>query len=248
MARKTAIVTGGAKRVGKEIVLLLSRIGYDIVLLYYRSEVEAKETSEEVKRNGRRCEIYSYDLSNVEGIPSFFQQLYEKIEGELQLLVNNASIFKRNRLQETSPEALQKLYAVNFMAPYILSGCFFHHAKQPASIINILDSKAVKNGSQYSAYTLSKRSLLELTKQSAVEFAPFVRVNGIAPGLILPQDGTQIGTDLNAFQRMAENTLLKRGGEVKELLLAIEFLLENQYVTGQILFIDGGQHAVRGER
>jgi len=235
-SKGTVLVTGGAQRIGKAICLALSEYGYKIALHYNRSQKEAEALARQIKKDGGICEIFHCDLADEQKTLSLINTVHKKLS-KLNLLINNASIFEKSNLKTANINALTRHFDINFKAPFILSSQFAHLCKK-GQIINILDTKISKNRTNYLSYLLSKKSLFELTKLSAIELAPDIRVNGVAPGLILPP--TNKKTDY--LQRLAENIPLRKKGMVKHITQSIQFLLENDYVTGQVIFEDGGEH------
>lgn len=234
---KAALITGGAKRLGRELALALAKMGCRrLAIHYHNSEAQAQRLVEELRVVGAEALLYKADLSEAAQVEKLAKDVFEDMP-ELDILINNASIFIRSPLKESSTELLESSFKINFEAPYILTREFALLAGQ-GNIINILDTKVAKNGYLYSAYTLSKQALHHLTLQSALELAPAIRVNGICPGLVLPPDGQ----DEALFQRMAAKQPLLEPGSPTDIIRAMSFLLESGYVTGQTLYIDGGQH------
>ena len=234
--KKCALVTGAAKRLGKEIALFLAGLGYDIALHYNSSVKEALKTKSLIQKSNVRCELFKTDISSLKAVSKLIQNAYGKFPN-LGLIVNSASIFERALISETTSELLERHFAINFAAPFILSRDFAKICKN-GQIINILDTRIKSNRPTYAAYSLSKKALFEFTKMSAVEFAPKIRVNAIAPGLILPPEDKSY----DYLDRLAKNIPLKRRGSVKNILSSLKFLIENDFVTGQVIFCDGGEH------
>ncbi len=232
---KSALVTGGAKRLGKAISLKLAAMGYNIALHYYSSD--PYPIAREIESLGVRCLPLQCDLSGGKAASNLVEQAVKKLP-VLELLINSASIFERATVTETSERLLDSHIDLNLKAPFRLSRDFSHLAKK-GQIINIIDANAVKNNSAYAAYLISKKGLLGLTKMTALEFAPKIRVNAIAPGLILPP----VGKGEEYMNEAAEKRVpLKRRGRIEDITRALEFLVQNEFITGQILFIDGGEH------
>ena len=232
----TALITGGAKRIGNAIAKKLALHGYDIALHFNTSEEKAMSLQKHLQNTGVRCELFKCDLSNEKEVLNLIPEVMKKFNN-IDLLINNASIFNRATLIETDINLFNKTFNINFKAPYILTGEYAKLIKT-GHIINIIDTKAEKNDFIYSCYTLSKKSLKELTLMSAKELGPDIRVNGIAPGLILEPEGKPP----EYLDEMAKNIPLKRKGNVESITNALIFLIENTFITGQILFVDGGQH------
>ena len=241
MARKTttqkvALVTGGARRIGEAVCRALARSGYSIALHYGTSGAAAEQTAGRISKDGGVCATFACDLANGHATGDLVPAVLEEF-GRLDVLVNNASIFEKSSLESGSLESWDRHFAVNLKAPYVLMRSFARCAKE-GSIINILDTHIVRNNTSHAAYLLSKKTLAELTKMAAVEFAPRIRVNAVAPGLILPP-GSQ--TD-GYLDRLAKQIPLQRKGKVENIVHAVLFLLESDYVTGQVIFEDWGEH------
>lgn len=235
---KAVLVTGGADRIGKAICLYLASNGYDIALHCNKSKAKARRTAQQIKALGRRCEIFSCDLSNEKNVTTLIKQVTKKFIS-LNLLINNASIFEPSTLKSATLLSLKYHMSINFNAPFLLTKDFANICRK-GQIINILDTHIIKNQSKHSTYLLSKKALYNLTQLAAVELAPKIRVNGIAPGLILPPTGK----GKTYLKRLAHNIPLKKVGKVEFITQSIKFLLENSYLTGQIIFNDGGEHLV----
>lgn len=233
---KTALITGSAKRVGKAAAVRLASKGYDIAGVYHSGRDGALLLKNEIESMGKKCCIYRCNLEDAVETASLLERAASDFLS-LDLLLNNASLFKRAKIKETDDRLLDEIFSVNFRAPFILTREFSRYCKQ-GSIINLLDTKIAKNGSVYSAYTLSKQALYHLTLQAANEFAPHIRVNGIAPGVILPLESMPAKT----MDRIIKKNPLGKTGDIKHFLQALDYLVENDYVTGQVLYIDGGHH------
>lgn len=232
-----ALVTGAAKRLGKSIALCLARRGWDIALHYSTSEHDAQAAADEIRRIGPRCELVQADLSDATQVRTLMSQATGKL-GPLSLLVNNASIFERSEFLQTDEDLFDRHFDANFRAPFFLSRDFARQATGPAHIINLIDAGHTKAARVYFAYALTKKVLAEFTTMAAKALGPRIRVNGICPGPILPPPGGSI----DDLRQVASKVPLQRAGTVAEITAAVEFLLDNQYVTGQLLYIDGGQH------
>lgn len=231
---KAALVTGGAKRIGRAISLGLASMGYDIALHY--SATDPADTMAAIKTHGVKCEAFQCDFTDGKAVLQLMARVKESLPG-LGLLVNNASIFERSTIRETGAADFDRHLAVNFKAPYFLSRDFQSYFGK-GHIINIIDSKVLQNASPYAAYLLSKKALKDFTLMAAKEFAPATRVNAVAPGLILPP----AGLDEDYLERRAEGIPLKRTGSPADVFSAVRFLIENNFITGQILYIDGGEN------
>ncbi len=234
-----ALVTGGAKRIGRAIARGLAGAGFDIALHYNTSGDQAEATAGEIESMGRRCETFPRDLSDSTGASRLIVEVFETFP-ECNVLVNNASLFGPGDLADTDAAMLDAQFDVNFKSPLLLSKDFAARC-QGGSIVNILDSRVSQTVTDHFAYTLSKKALAEFTKLAAVALATAVRVNAVCPGLVLPADEIEA----LAFEKLAARVPLKRAGEVDDVVRAVLFLVENRYVTGQPLFVDGGEGLVR---
>ncbi len=235
ISEKAALITGGARRIGKEIVIFLAEMGYDIALHYNTSKQAAVESAEKVRDFGVNCELFQYDFVNNRNIHGFMKRVHTSFPN-LSLLINNASIFEKQNIAETSPEQFDNNFLLHSRTPFFLIQKFISFYKR-GHIINIVDSRVLKNDYAYAAYTLSKKSLADLTCMAACEFAPDVRVNAIAPGIILVPSGTN---DAH-LDRRSSMIPIKRKGNTDNIVSALEYLLKNDFITGQILYVDGGE-------
>jgi len=233
---KAALVTGGAKRLGRALALGLAREGFDLAVHYNSSEAEAKSVAAEIAALGRRCELVRCDLSDPSAGTSMIDKVFDLLP-TCELLVNNASIFERRSFDETDERFLDRTLAVNFKAPFFLSQQFVRRCSR-GHVINLLDTKVSQNFTPYFAYTLSKKLLAEFTRLAACELAPRIRVNGVCPGAILPAAGQSD----ESFARLSSRVLLARPGDPDAIVAAVAYLVRNDFVTGECLFVDGGEH------
>jgi pteridine reductase len=231
----TALVTGSGIRVGRAIALELARMGYAIALHYNRSAAEAEATRQEILELGVACELFPFDLQGEPDAGRLVDQVSDRLP-DLKVLVNSASTYDAATIAQTTPELLEKQFKVNFQAPFFLIRRFSERCDR-GCVVNIIDNKIAFNQYPFAAYLLAKKSLAELTKLAALEFAPNLRVNGLAPGMVLP-----IASRSPEFLTwLTEGVPLKRSGNLDDLTHALRFLIENDFVTGQILTLDGGE-------
>ncbi|MCK4624652.1 MAG: SDR family oxidoreductase [Phycisphaerae bacterium] len=238
---KIALVTGSAKRIGKAIALALAHAGADVIIHYNRSQADAKATAG-CCRLGRSeaeshlCIPIQADLSKPEQIEAMFVAVGEKF-GRLDVLVNNAAIFKRTPLETLSAEDWDSQMNLNARAPAL---CITHALplmNDGGAIINITDIAAETSLAGYPAYCASKAALLALTKSAAKALADRgIRVNAVAPGAILWADDISEAEK----QTVLDNIPLKRLGCPDDIAEAVVFLIQQDYITGQTLRIDGG--------
>jgi NAD(P)-dependent dehydrogenase (short-subunit alcohol dehydrogenase family) len=238
---KTALVTGAAKRIGKAIAHVLAQNHVNVIMHYCSStEKDVDVALTDINVPGVETWKLQSDFSNIDNVDRFFEQIQSSI-GTVDYLINNASVFTPSKLTTLSVRELNNTLAINSIAPFRLSQ---HIAKQKreGSIINILDSRVRRYDMNYAAYQLSKNMLHNMTEMMAMEFAPQIRVNGIAPGIILPPDGE----DESHIQNVIQRNLFNRSGKQSDITNTVLFLLTNTFITGEVLFIDGGQN-LKGE-
>lgn len=232
------LITGGAKRLGQMMAVDLAQNGYDIALHYYQSKVEAVHTQKKILSLGRRCELIAANLAEPKEVSVLMDQAKASFP-RLQVLINSASIFIPNEFSDQDLSLFQAHWDINFRAPYILS-CAFKRLIKKGQIINFIDTNVSKHESQHQDYLLTKKALAEFTQMAAVAWGPDIRVNGISPGMILPPVNKQ--PDDRA--KRAKGIPLKRIGHPQYILNALSYVMSNEYVTGQILAIDGGEGLV----
>ena len=236
--KQTALITGASKRIGKAIAEHLAEKGWNIAIHFNSSEKPAETFIHELSSNypQQKFRAFKANLSNIQEVI----QLIPKVLGEfseIQLLVNNASVFDPAYLKKTTVELFDDQMNVNLKAPFFLMRDFEILCKI-GGIINFVDTRVTSNKSNFAAYSLSKKGLWELTKMAALEFAPAVRVNAIAPGVTLaPED-----KDDNYLQKLAQNIPMKKPGGLEPILKSIDYILENNHLTGQLIFADGGEN------
>src|SRR6056297_1165132 len=233
---KQVLITGAAHRMGAAAAIACAGAGADIILHYHSSQQQAAETAAQIEALGRRVVQVQGDFTN----PSTPKQIFEKADAEgmsPRILINSASVYPRSTWDSMSFEELSESYLINTYAPLALSRTFAQ-SRNPESVIQVLDARMVDYDSEHYAYHLSKRTAHDITRVLAIELSPDIRVNGIAPGIILPDKGK----DPQLLEKYKGGTLLKKIGRVNDYTQAVLFLSTNSFVTGQILFIDGGRH------
>ncbi|MBU6140590.1 MAG: SDR family oxidoreductase [Proteobacteria bacterium] len=234
MKNSAALVTGGPKRIGREISIFLASQGYDLVISYNKSKSEAEKLSKEiVKKFKVKCEIFQADLRDEKQTKKLAEFVRKKFPN-WNLLINNASIFQKSKFLTAPESEIFDNFNIHFFSPLILSKEFAKSAPKNGQIINLTDKNITRYETNYFHYLLSKKSLAELTKMLSVELAPKIRVNAVAPGFILNP------IDDSSAENFVKKIPLQTKGEVENIVQTIEFLLKNKFVTGQILFIDGG--------
>ena len=239
----TALVTGGSQRIGAEICRQLHAAGMDVVVHCNRSEVEANQLVVELNQlRSSSCSLVRCDISDTEALQKMVSEVLSLFPG-LQLLVNNASVFFAKRYIETSREDWQLLHRANVEAPYFLSQALAGQlAKQRGCIVNITDIHAEIPLQNYSAYCASKAGLLSMTRSLALELAPDVRVNAVAPGAILWPEGNDEEYGDAAKKAILRRTPLGTLGSAPDIAKAVKFLaLDAPYITGEVINVDGGR-------
>lgn len=237
-SNNAALITGGAKRIGREIAIFLASRGYDLLISYNNSKKEAEKLASEIaKKYQVKVEIFKCDLIETQQAKKLIN--FAKINFKnLNLLVNNASIFNKSKFLEGSENELLDNLNIHLISPLILSKEFAKFAKKDAQIINMIDKNIARFDTSYFHYLLSKKSLADATKMLALELAPSIRVNGIAPGFIInPIDD---GISQNEIEKIIKKIPLAKKGDIKNIIQTVEFLLDNNFVNGQIIYVDGG--------
>jgi NAD(P)-dependent dehydrogenase (short-subunit alcohol dehydrogenase family) len=232
-----ALVTGGARRVGRALVDALAMAGADVVIHHSASAQEAEAAVHEIRALGRRAAVIQADLAKPEEAASLVGRAQAEL-GPIDWLVNSAAIFEPLDLASTTVEAWDRTFAVDLRAPFLLSQAFARErAGGPGAIVNILDWRALRPAADHFPYTIAKAGLAAMTRSLAVALAPAIRVNGLALGAILPPaDGGTNGLDSVPAGRWAR---------LEEVGQALLFLLAGpDYITGSILHLDGGRHLV----
>jgi NAD(P)-dependent dehydrogenase (short-subunit alcohol dehydrogenase family) len=237
---KTALITGASKRLGREIALTLAAEGVGTVLHHNRSVREADELREEISAQGVPAWTLAGDLSDPETAEGLIARAVE-IAGPLDILVNNASVFDPGNLEQVAFEDVRLNVAINAWAPFVLSRSFAAQ-KREGVIINLLDSRLRGYDFAHVAYILSKHLLEVLTRMTALEWAPRVRVNAVAPGLVLPPPGR----DNSYLEALSSSLPLKRHGKARDVAEAVLFLVRSEFITGQVIYVDGGRHLLEG--
>ncbi|AHC51404.1 dehydrogenase [Sulfolobus acidocaldarius SUSAZ] len=229
---KTALITGSAKRIGRGIALGLAKEGVNIVLHYNTCEESALKLKEEIEGIGVKCWLVKGELSKDYG--KILDSALKFTEGKLDFLINNASIFPAS---EVTMETLNSVVTVNSWVPLLLS-LDFSKKLNKGKIVNILDSIISGYNFERYPYFLSKKLLETITVSLAVKLSPSFQVNGVAPGLILPPEGK----DYSYLESLKSLVPMKSYGNVEEVVSAVIFLIKSDFITGQVIYVDGGEH------
>jgi NAD(P)-dependent dehydrogenase (short-subunit alcohol dehydrogenase family) len=233
------LVTGGGKRIGAACVEALAGLGASVVIHAGRSLQEAESLSVRIRQQGGQAAVVQADLEQPESTRDLLLQAGDCF-GPVRILVNNAAIFKPGLFENTSLGQWQEHLAVNLTAPFILMQEFARQLPPPlvGKIINLIDQRIARPRPGHVAYTTAKSGLWTLTRIAAQEMAPRIQVNAIAPGPILPAPDHQPG----AFEQVAQATPMARPGSPGDITQTLIFLIAQEYITGEIIRVDGGEH------
>jgi NAD(P)-dependent dehydrogenase (short-subunit alcohol dehydrogenase family) len=236
---KSVLITGSGVRLGRVMALAIAEAGGDVVLHYNRSREPAETLKGEIESMGRTAYLVQADLAD----PESAKNLISKISRNVSLfgLVNSAAIFGNISFESTEIDAWEQHIQVNLTAPFLLSQAFASHLgnKMEGRIVNILDWRALRPGSDHFPYTISKAGLVALTRSLAVSLAPNITVNGLAFGAILPP------SDGGSTDDILDDIPAGRWADLDEVGQALVFLLDGPaYITGEIIHLDGGRHLI----
>ncbi|HTO30221.1 MAG TPA: SDR family oxidoreductase [Pararhizobium sp.] len=236
---KTALVTGGARRIGKAIVEDLAAHGFSVAIHADTSREDAEALACDIRSQGGKAAVVIADLSQTAAAFTVIEQAVAAL-GPIDLLVNNASLFKKDSLEDFDETVWDRHFALHVKAPSLLARDFA--AQLPAGhsglIVNIIDQRVWAPNPRFYSYMLSKSALLTATKTMAQALAPTIRVNGIGPGPTLPNERQ----NWHDFEKQTDALILKQGPKLDEFGRTIRFLFETPSVTGQMIALDGGQH------
>lgn len=244
-----ALVTGGAKRIGREIALYLARRGADVAVHYASSATEAEATASEIRALGPKAALLKADLLDEDALANLVPHAAAALGGPLTVLVNNASIFECDTIHSATRKSWDRAIGSNLRAPFVLTQAFAAQAPKAltdtigepvaqAMILNMIDQRVWKPTPEFLSYTLAKMALWALTQTTAQALAPHIRVNAVGPGPTV--QGVRQSADHFARQRAA--TILQRGAGPADVTAALGFFLDSPAVTGQMIAVDGGQH------
>jgi NAD(P)-dependent dehydrogenase (short-subunit alcohol dehydrogenase family) len=236
LKEKTALVTGGAKRLGRQTALTLADRGINVIIHFNRSDTDARELAAELQQKSVKAWTIQADF----GRPDEYQTLIEraeKIAGGLDILINNASVFPTDTLSDLSWSGLSSNMEVNAWVPFVLGRAFAQRIGR-GRIVNLHDSRLKGYDWTHVGYILSKHVLAAMTRMMALEFAPHITVNAVAPGLIIPPPGK----DERYLEGLVHTVPLQRHGGPQDIADAIAFLVQSDFITGNVIYVDGGSH------
>lgn len=236
---KVAVVTGGAVRLGRALALALAEEGARLTIHYNSSTGPALAMVQQLKELGTEALAVQADLSEAAQASTIIDTTVAHY-GRVDILINSAAVFGPGKWDSTTETIWDRQFAINLKAPFFLSQAFATHVgrNRPGHIINIADWRGARPGTDHLAYTLAKSGLIAMTKSLALALAPNIQVNAIAPGLILPPPGA----DAKRLEDMARGIPARRVGSPQEVARAMVYLLESDFVTGDLVFVTGGQH------
>ncbi|MBD3676814.1 MAG: SDR family oxidoreductase [Rhodobacteraceae bacterium] len=246
---KRALVTGAGKRLGRAMSLYLAERGFDVAVHYASSRDEAEDVVAAIRRMGRAAEAVRADLLSEDQTGALLPQAVEALGGEVNVLVNNASIFEYDNIETATRDSWDRHLESNLRAPFVLTQALAAQAPHPAPddageplaralVVNMIDQRVRKLTPEFMTYTIAKMGLWAFTQTAAQALAPRVRVNAIGPGPTL--QGSRQSEEHFRNQRAA--TVLERGASPAEITAALGYFLDAPGVTGQLLCVDGGQH------
>ena len=239
MINKNLLITGGSTRIGREIALHFSKKGWNIAIHYFKSSSEAKKLKSIIEKNSVKVVLIKADLRNTKQVEKIIPAAIKKL-GKIDCLINNAALFEKDDILNFTNKSWNDHLNINLLAPAILIKHFAKQAskKTSSNIINIIDQRVFKLTPIFMSYTLSKSALYTLTKTMAMRLSPNIKVNGIAPGPTIKSKRQST----KHFDKQAKFTLLKKPVAIQDICGTVEFLIDNNSITGQVVAVDGGQN------
>ena len=234
-----ALVTGGARRIGRALVLALAEAGFAVAVHHHHSQAEADALVAEIARAGGKAVALAADLADEAAVKQLLPQAAAAL-GPIGVLVNNASIFENDTVATVSREGWDSHLAVNLRAPFVLTQEFAALLPPDAggAVINLLDERVWNLTPYFVSYTVTKDALWTLTRTMALALAPRIRVNGIGPGPTMPS----LRQSREQFLARCRSLPLRRGTSPSEIAAALRFILAAPAMTGQMIALDGGEH------
>lgn len=234
-----ALVTGGARRIGRALSLALADSGFAVAVHHHRSQAEAEAVVAEIGKAGGNAVALAADLIDEDSVKELLPRAATAL-GPIGVLVNNASIFGNDTVATATRDSWERHLAINLRAPFILIQEFAARLPLEAGgiIVNLLDERVWNLTPYFVSYTLTKSGLWTLTRSMALALAPRVRVNGIGPGPTLPSERQSREQFLDRCRAMP----LRRGTGPDEIAAALRFILAAPAMTGQMIALDGGEH------
>ncbi len=239
MKNKNLLITGAATRIGKAIALHFAERGWNIALHYFKSSLQAKKLKKIIEQNRVKVALVKADLKNSKQTEKIITVARKKL-GTIDCLVNNAALFEKDDIANFTTKSWNDHLNINLLAPAILTKQFAKQTskKTVSNIINIIDQRIFNLTPYFMSYTVSKSGLETLTKTMAMRLGPNIKVNAIAPG---PTIKSKRQTDRH-FRNQVRSTLLKKSVRAEDICDTVDFLINNNSVTGQIIAVDSGQN------
>ena len=239
---KTALVTGAGIRLGRAIALALAQEGCNVAIHYNSSRDEAVEVKLLAIEMGVKAEVFQFDLSDFSNVDKLMTEINQHM-GNVDILVNNAGNYQRGSGLKTDLETLQVSFNVNLFTPWWLIKAFVRQLPEgkDGKIVNICDAGIFRTATDHFAYRLTKKGLGELTRMFALELAPNITVNAVAPGVMLPLAGYE---NADMEQLAARKIPLNRIGSPEIIAENVLHILHQDFMTGTIIRVDGGEHIV----
>ena len=239
--RRTALVTGAGRRIGRAIAVALGGRGMHVAVHYSRSDAGARETAAEIERAGGRATCLQGDLSRPETPAALIDHAVRAL-GHLDVLVNSAAVMVRTPIGEVTTAEWDEMFAINLRAPFFACQAAAPHlARRNGTIVNLADLAAFETWPAYVPHGMTKAGIVQMTRALARALAPEIRVNAVAPGtVLLPESWSE-----DTAQRLASSTPLRRLGSPQDVTQAVLFLVESDYITGETIIVDGGRHIRR---
>lgn len=240
LAGEVALITGSGIRLGRAIALALAEKGCHLALHYNRSAEDAQEVALLARQAGVRADLFGADLSNPEAVETLSQQVQASF-GHYDILINNAAVYLKGSGLDTSAEMLERQFRLNLFAPILLIRAFARQLPQDlmGKVVNISDAKTFRHQTDHFAYRLTKHAINEMTRMYALELAPRITVNAVAPGIMLPLAGFE-HVDMQALGE--KRVPLQRVGSPQIIAENVLHILAQDFMTGAILQVDGGEN------
>ena len=239
MKNKNLLITGAATRIGKAIALHFAEKGWNIAIHYFKSASNAKKLKKIIDQKSVKAVLIKADLKNTKQVEKIIPVIRKQL-GTINCLINNAALFEKDDILNFTSKSWNDHLNINLLAPTILTKQFARQAskKSTSNIINIIDQRIFKLTPIFMSYTLSKSALHTLTKTMAMRLGPNIKVNGIAPGPTLKSKRQSI----KHFKIQSKSTLLKKSVGLEDICDTVDFLINNNSITGQVIAVDSGQN------
>lgn len=242
LSGKTALVTGGGVRLGRAIVLALAQEGCNVAIHFNRSKEKALEVNQLALDLGVRAEVFQFDLSDFSNLDQLMADVNSHF-GPVDILINNAGNYKKGNGLKTDLDTLQTSFNVNLFAPWWLTKSFVKQlpTDKNGKVVNVCDAGIFRTASDHFAYRLTKKSLCEMTRMFALELAPRITVNAVAPGIMLSLSGFE---HIDMEEVAARRIPLNRIGSPEIIAENVLHILHQDFMTGSIIKVDGGENIV----